>query len=90
MLCENVSKYGVFSGPYLPAFGLNTGRYARIRTEDGEIRSISPYSVRMRENTDQKKLSIWTLFTPCYAQIPIFTIPDSRVNVSFLFQPKIQ
>ena len=25
--------------------------------------SISPYSVRMRENTDQKKLRIWTLFT---------------------------
>ena len=34
----NVSKYGVFSGPY---------------------------SVRMRENTDQKKLRIWTLFTQC-------------------------
>ena len=25
-------------------------------------RSISPYSVRMRENADQKKLGIWTLF----------------------------
>ena len=24
-----------------------------------------PYSVRMRENTDQKKLCIWTLFTQC-------------------------
>ena len=28
-----------------------------------QIRSISPYSVRTRENTDQKKLRIWTLFT---------------------------
>ena len=47
-----VSKYGVFSGPYFPAFGLNnTERYR-----------ISPYSVRMRENTDLKKLRIWTLF----------------------------
>ena len=36
--------------------------FSRIRTEYGEIRSISPYSVRMRENTDQKKLHIWTLF----------------------------
>ena len=27
--------------------------FSRIRTEYGEIRSISPYSVRMRENTDQ-------------------------------------
>ena len=44
-----VSKYGVFSVPYFPAFELNTG--------------ISPYSVRMRENTDQKKLRIWTPFT---------------------------
>ena len=26
----------------------------QIRTEYGEIQSISPYSVRMRENTDQK------------------------------------
>ena len=42
-----VSKYGVFSGPYFPALG----------------RSISSYSVRMWENTDQKKLRIWTLFT---------------------------
>ena len=31
-----------FSYPYFPAFGLNT------------IQIISPYSVRMRENTDQK------------------------------------
>ena len=42
-----VPKYGVFSGPYFPTFGLNTERY----------------SVRMRENTDQIKLHIWTLFT---------------------------
>ena len=29
---------------------------------------ISPYSVRMRENTDQKNLRIWTLFTQCHCQ----------------------
>ena len=33
-----MSKYGVISGPYFPAFWLN----------------ITPYSVWMRENTDQK------------------------------------
>ena len=33
------------SGPPFPAFGLNTERYGV---------SISPYSVRMRENADQK------------------------------------
>ena len=27
--------------------------FSRIRTEYGEIRSISPYSVQMRENKDQ-------------------------------------
>ena len=39
--------------------------FSRIWTKYGEIRSISPYSVRMRENTDQKKLRIWTLFLQC-------------------------
>ena len=28
--------------------------FPRIRNEYGEIRNISPYSVQMRENTDQK------------------------------------
>ena len=37
--------------------------FSRIWTEYGEILLISPYSVRMRENTDQKKLRIWKLFT---------------------------
>ena len=44
-----VSRYGVFSCPYFPAFVL----------------SIFPYSVRMWGNTGQKKLRIWTLFTQC-------------------------
>ena len=41
---RKVSKYGDFTGPYFP----------HIRTEYGEILRISPYSVRMRQNTDQK------------------------------------
>ena len=43
---RKVSKYEFFSGPYFSEFGLNT-----------EI-----YKERIRENTDQKKLRIWTLF----------------------------
>ena len=39
--------------------------FSRILTEYGEIFRISLYSVRMRENTDQKKLRIWTLSTQC-------------------------
>ena len=37
--------------------------FSLIRTEYGEILCISPYSVRMRESTDQKLLRIWTLFS---------------------------
>ena len=45
--------------------------FSRIWTEYG----ISPYSVRMRQNTDQKKLRIWTHFTQCmvfFAKIVMF------------------
>ena len=44
-----MSKYGVFPGSYFHALGLNTERY----------------SVRIRENTDEKKLRIWTIFRQC-------------------------
>ena len=37
--------------------------FSRIWTKYREILRTSPYSVRMRENTDQKKLCVWTLFT---------------------------
>ena len=37
--------------------------FSRIRTEYGDLRSKYSYSVQMRENTDQKKLRIWTIFT---------------------------
>ena len=37
--------------------------FSRIQTEYGKILRISPYLVRMRENTDQKFLRIWTLFS---------------------------
>ena len=48
---RKMSKYGVFSSPYFPLFGLNIKIYSK-----------SPYSVQKRENTDQNKLRIWTLF----------------------------
>ena len=34
--------------------------FSRILTKYGKIQNISPYSARVRENTDQKKLRIWT------------------------------
>ena len=44
----------VFLYSHFPSFGLNTERYL-IRTEYGEIRSISPFSVQMRENANTGK-----------------------------------
>ena len=42
--------------------------------------SISPYSIRMWENTDQKKLRIWTLFTQC-----MFRFTESKRVIQSLF-----
>ena len=44
--CVKSAKYGVFSGPYFPAFGLNTERYGvspHIQSESGKIKTrITP------------------------------------------------
>ena len=32
LTARKVSKYGVFSGPYFPVFGLNTGKYGPEKT----------------------------------------------------------
>ena len=32
MTAGKVSKYGVFSGPYFPVFGMNTGKYGPDKT----------------------------------------------------------
>ena len=45
--CVKSVRIRSYSDPHFTAFRLNT------ETEYGEKRSISPYSVRMRENTDQ-------------------------------------
>ena len=43
--CVKSVRIWSFSGPYFPTFGLNTERRGT---------QYSPYSVRMRENMDQK------------------------------------
>ena len=45
--------------------------FSRIWTEYGEMLRISPYSVWMWENTDQKKLRIWTHLTQCIISVSI-------------------
>ena len=39
--------------------------FSWIQTEYGDLRSKPTYSVRIQENTDQKNLRIWILFTQC-------------------------
>ena len=73
-----VSKYEVFSGPYFPAFGLNTVRYS------------VPYSVRMRENMDQKKLRIWTLFTQLLLLKEYYRCNGRPSEIEMILQCKIK
>ena len=43
-------------------WGTVSGRFSQCNFKFFRRLRISPYSVRMRQNTDQKKLRIWTLF----------------------------
>ena len=45
--------------------------FSCIRTEYGDLRNKSPYSVRIQENTDQKNLRIRTLFMQCLITIQL-------------------
>ena len=60
--------------------------FSHVRTEYGEIRSISTYSAQMLENTDQKKLRIWTLFMQCWSYThrgvfkALWNIPDGAFH----------
>ena len=61
-----LSKYGAFSGPYFPIFGLNTERYGvslRIQFEYGKIRTSKnsvfghfTYSVEYISNSESSQL----------------------------------
>ena len=50
-ICLTIKQILRKKGPYSDFFW---SVFFRIQTEYGELQSISPYSVRMRENTDQK------------------------------------
>ena len=54
--CVKSVRIRSYSGVYFPAFGLTTERYSvslSIQSECREILRLSPYSARIRENTDQ-------------------------------------
>ena len=59
--------------------------FSRTRAEYGYLLRKSPYSVRIRENTDQKKLRIWTIFTQCllFSRYPMVRM--SLLDHSILF-----
>ena len=59
--------------------------FSRIWNEYGEIQSISPYSVRMREKTVQKKLRIWTHFTQWVLQRR-FRDPAKRLKATIFIK----
>ena len=46
--------------------------FSYIHTEYVDLLSKSPYSVQMQENTDQKQLRIWTLFTQCCFKLLLY------------------
>ena len=51
--CDDIiTKYALREKCPCSEFSLSV--FYRIRTEDGEIRGISLYSISIRENTDQK------------------------------------
>ena len=66
--------------------------FSRIRTEYGEKRSISPFSVQMRENTDQKTPEyghfshIWHIRYFKYVSLDLDVINFSQSEHTILYQ----
>ena len=60
--------------------------FFRIWTEYGDLRSRSPFSVRIRGNTDRKKVRICTLFTYC---LVLVFLSSGRLSI-FAFIPNTQ
>ena len=56
--------------------------FSCIWTKYGDLRSKSPYSVWLQENTDQKKLRIWTLFTHCTWTKLEQHFPNAQFNIN--------
>ena len=73
IICEINPVFNESTSSTLPEKSRNTEfflvRIFPIWTKYGDLRSKSPYSVQILENTDQKKLCIWTLFAQCYIWI---------------------
>ena len=81
-----------FPSAYIPAFRPYSeffwSVFSRIRTEYGEIRSKSPYSVRMRENTDQKnpEYGHFSRSASCYQSLLNFFTQCKLLPITLKFQ----
>ena len=60
--------------------------FSCIRTENGDLRSKSPHSVRIQENMDEKKLRIWIIFRSEYYTKWLQLVLWSNVSCSHFFQ----
>ena len=94
LLCwKSISAFFVVNQTYhcvkcIQVWSFFWSAFSHIRTEYGEIRSISPYSVWMRENTDQKNLRIWTHFTQC--SVYKIRVIQSKWQLDSEFHPHLQ
>ena len=86
-----VSKYGVFSGPYFPAFGLNTERFFvsfRIQSECGKIRTRKNYIFGYFSRSDTREEMLYVLLIP-FRTLPVIHRCLARIKVKFLSPSEI-
>ena len=73
-------------GKKCPYSELFWSAFSRIQTEYGEIRSISPYSVRMWENADQNNSEYGRFLHSVYSMIQRCNVHKNFLSI--LLQPK--
>ena len=64
--------------------------FSLIRTEYRDLQTKSPCAVRIRENTDQKKLRVWALFTCNICKQLTQTIAKSKTKLNKWIHDKIK
>ena len=65
--CVSYAKYGVYSGPYFPTFGLNTGKYGPEKSPDLDT-SRSGLRVRAETYSEPSRIMKTWLFEELFSQ----------------------
>ena len=86
-LREKKSKYGLFSGPYFPAFGLNTERYSinlRIQPECRKIRprKNSVFGHFSRSDISIRKYSAYSKLAVYNNKMKNWVIPENVAGLN--------